>query len=695
MRRRFNELRLTGSLPSPPSVGATVLELAAAGDDGFEELVRSVGADPALAGRLIWLANSAGASGDAPVRSAEEAAGRLGVEGVRSVALGFTLVADNRRGEAEGFDFTDYWARALIAAVAARELARAAGYHDPAAAFTGALLRDVGRLALACIHPERYTAIVEATHDPSLETLARAEERELGIDHLEVSAELMAHWGLPEEFGDVARRRTTEPRETGPRAVGPGQPIGGPSEALAGTPNLSALVLSGRQAARVALGSWRLDDADWVAELRSLVAWSEELGVEVEALLSACDGAAGELEAWGERTGLPLDGLGRFRASWAAVADGRIEGAQPAEPVPETRAGGDPLLHDALEHVGLPEAPARPRLHEPTRILLIDDDPLMLRLISFHLEREGFELLTAGSSAEGLSLALEHTPQIVITDWMMPELSGVELCRTLRRSEAGARMRLIIVTACGNDEQVVEAFDAGADDFVAKPFNPRILLARVRAAERGIRDRERAEAAERMQLRELTEREIMVRKLRAAAMTDALTQLPNRRYAVRRLKQEWESMGRSGRALAVTLIDVDDFKRVNDGHGHDTGDAVLRSVSRTLEAHVRGADVLCRIGGEEFLLLSVGADAGAALAAAERLRRAVEAEVIEHGGFREPVTISLGVALTAAGMESFDDLIKAADQALYRAKESGRNRVCGAGRAAALEGRDQSDRRPA
>ena len=196
-------------------------------------------------------------------------------------------------------------------------------------------------------------------------------------------------------------------------------------------------------------------------------------------------------------------------------------------------------------------------------------------------------------------------------------------------------MYLIIVTACGNDEQVVEAFEAGVDDFVAKPFNPRILLARVGAAERAIHLRERAEAAERSRLRQVTELGIMTRKLRAAALTDALTHLPNRRYAMQRLKQEWESMERNGRGLAVTIVDIDAFKRVNDEFGHDTGDAVLRSVALRLQSHTRGSDVLCRLGGEEFIVISVGGAPEAAMIAGERLRVAVESKAVQHGSFNE------------------------------------------------------------
>ena len=193
----------------------------------------------------------------------------------------------------------------------------------------------------------------------------------------------------------------------------------------------------------------------------------------------------------------------------------------------------------------------------------------------------------------------------------------------------------------------------------------------------------------------MTELGIMTRKLRAAALTDALTHLPNRRYAMQRLKQEWESRERNGRGLAVTIVDIDAFKRVNDEFGHDTGDAVLRTVALHLQAHTRGSDVLCRLGGEEFIVISVGGSTDAAMVAGERLRAAVESKAVEHGSFDEAVTVSLGVATATPEMQSFDDLIKAADEALYAAKEAGRNRVCGAAAKVAPDASGQSDRRSA
>ncbi len=689
MHRQFNELRLTGSLPSPSAAGLRILELTATEDFAYDELIKTILADPALSGRIIKIANSANRDGLPPVHTVAQATMRLGVRAVRSVALGFSLIADNRRGAAKGFDFTSYWSNSLATAVAVHMLAQVTRYPDPASAFTCALLCDVGKLALACVHPERYSDIVTANPGAPDLALAKIEAREFGIDHFEVSAELLAHWGLPGEFQEVAllRAMDAEPEEEDVVDLG-------------GPPELLTLVRSGRQIARVMNGSWDIDDARWRGLFLSLRHVGEDLGMDADALLSICDAIVPSLDDWGRLIDLPTSSAGSFqdiavemerRGLRSALISTTFEaGIEPSE------YNSEPLqFQDELDRPLLPIDGYVAEGTAPTRILVVEDDPQMLRLIAHHLKRQGFEVLTASSSSEGLSRALEHSPQIVITDWMMPEMSGIDLCRTLRRSQAGARMYLIIVTACGNDEQVVEAFDAGVDDFVAKPFNPRILLARVGAAERAIHLRERAEAAERSRLRQVTELGIMTRKLRAAALTDALTHLPNRRYAMQRLKQEWESMGRNGRGLAVTIVDIDAFKRVNDQFGHDTGDAVLRTVALHLQAHTRGSDVLCRLGGEEFIVISVGGSSDAAMIAGERLRVAVESKAVQHGSFNEAVTVSLGVATATPEMQSFDDLIKAADEALYQAKEAGRNRVHGADGAVATDVASQSERRSA
>lgn len=670
--RKFDELRLTGALPSPSAIGLRILDVTKSDDHDQEQLVRLIQADPALSGRIIKIANAADRDGLPSVDTVRQAAMRLGSRAVRNVALGFTLVSDNRRGRAKSFDYDVYWSNALACGVAAHLLAQIHRHVDPTAGFTCGLLCDVGKLALASVHPERYSEILAKHPGIPDAALARLETRAFGIDHLEISAAMLADWGLPREFQEVALLRIRDD---------PGKEE--PEDPDEDRHQLLSLVRAGRQIARVLTGTWQLDDARWRGHFLSLEHLAKDLGLRHEALLALCDAVLPSWREWGTLIGVPVDCDRSFQDAATEFERRGLRSARlmtlPADRARETVEDADSGLFNAELDTPLDTLGREGQARSVTRVLLVDDDTNMLRLLRHHLEREGYEVMTAASSQAGLETALKQVPQIVITDWMMPEMTGVELCAMLRRSQAGSKMYVIVVTAKDADEQVVEAFDAGADDYVVKPFNPRILIARVRAAQRMIQLRERIEDSERARLRQVAELGVMTRKLRAAALTDTLTELPNRRYAMKRLKQEWESAQRTGRALSVVMCDIDHFKRVNDEHGHDAGDAVLRETGMTLQSQLRASDVLCRLGGEEFLVIAVGADADTGVQVADRLRKAVERHRIRYQTFDRAVTVSLGVAQAGEGMRGIDDLIKAADEALYAAKAGGRNRVVLAG----------------
>ncbi|HUR29531.1 MAG TPA: GGDEF domain-containing protein, partial [Planctomycetota bacterium] len=174
---------------------------------------------------------------------------------------------------------------------------------------------------------------------------------------------------------------------------------------------------------------------------------------------------------------------------------------------------------------------------------------------------------------------------------------------------------------------------------------------------------------------QLAEFAVLNRRLHMASLTDPLTDLPNRRHAIERLQQELAHSERDATPLSVIMIDIDKVKTVNDEHGHDTGDAVLREVARTLRGAIRATELVCRLGGEEFLVICPRATAAKAALIAERMRLASEANVIRHGAFDRPVTLSLGVAELDRGRPSVDLMLKSADERTYQAKQAGRNRV--------------------
>lgn len=236
-------------------------------------------------------------------------------------------------------------------------------------------------------------------------------------------------------------------------------------------------------------------------------------------------------------------------------------------------------------------------------------------------------------------------------------------------------MYILILTGREDEDRVVEAFDAGSDEYVVKPFNPKILLARVRAGQRMIELREQVETDALARNAQVAEMAVLNRKLETAAMTDVLTRLPNRRFAMRRLDEELAAAKSARTPLSAMMIDIDHFKMVNDRYGHDMGDLVLRETANVLRATTRKGDIVCRLGGEEFLVISPRSSLVDAAKGAERLRAAIEDHVIGFG-FDRNVTISMGVASTESGTKTVDELIKAADLRVYAAKARGRNQVC-------------------
>lgn len=320
----------------------------------------------------------------------------------------------------------------------------------------------------------------------------------------------------------------------------------------------------------------------------------------------------------------------------------------------------------------------------PIRVLVVDDEPVSRTVLERYLTGAGHEVFTAASGKEAVRILRADGPEVVITDWMMPHMDGLELCRAIRSSEVLPFVYVIIVTAQGTgEEQVVEAFEAGADDYLSKPINRRELLARLNAGARIVHLQ--LELARRSREVHRTNAQIAIasekleqanRKLGKAATTDHLTGLTNRRAALAHLDEYWRSADRHVGSLACVALDIDHFKSINDTHGHAVGDLVLQETVAALGSVLRRDETLCRMGGEEFLVLCPQADESEAAVAAERLRRVVEANVIRSSGLELQVTVSLGVAEKTSPMAAPNDMLRAADEALYAAKAAGRNQVC-------------------
>jgi len=297
------------------------------------------------------------------------------------------------------------------------------------------------------------------------------------------------------------------------------------------------------------------------------------------------------------------------------------------------------------------------------RVLLAEDDPVSRRALEAFLRRWDYDVIVAHNGLEAWNaLQEESAPKLAILDWMMPGMDGVQVCREVRSRRPEPYIYILLLTAKDRKQDVVEGIEAGADDYLTKPFNSQELKARLRTGQRII---------------ELQEELIRTREeLRVRAARDALTGLWNHAAILDILRRELDRSRRERAPLGVIMADIDHFKRVNDTRGHMTGDQVLRQVAESLQATVRAYDSIGRYGGEEFLVVTPGSNAASTLQLAERLRAAVREATATTGGAAGPVTLSVGFTSTGELCESdWDVLLRAADGALYQAKRAGRDRV--------------------
>jgi two-component system cell cycle response regulator len=300
-------------------------------------------------------------------------------------------------------------------------------------------------------------------------------------------------------------------------------------------------------------------------------------------------------------------------------------------------------------------------------ILVADDEPINRKLIQRRLERAGYSVLVAENGREAVEAALAHLPDLIILDVMMPVMDGLEACRLIKDNEATRAIPVIFLSARDETDVKVSGLSLGADDYISKPFKAEELLARVEVAMRLKRERERLRrSAEEAHATALVAQE--------RTMTDALSGMLNRYGLQRVLAHEYAEARRYTRPLSCLMIDLDNFKTINDTFGHLAGDVALKQVAGILNEIVRRSDMVSRYGGDEFLVLLPETDLEGAEALAEKIRAAASSRKFGDGSPHFQVTLSIGAA-TLADDESGNDMIARADMALYTAKEQGRDRV--------------------
>lgn len=295
--------------------------------------------------------------------------------------------------------------------------------------------------------------------------------------------------------------------------------------------------------------------------------------------------------------------------------------------------------------------------------MIAEDDPVSKRLLEATLEKWGNEVLSFDNGEDAWDqLQSPDPPRLVILDWMMPRLDGIEICKRIRKQFLEEYIYIILLTAKGKKGDMVDGLEAGADDYITKPFNMQELKVRLRAGRR---------------ILELQEALIAAREqMRDRATHDPLTGLLNRAAASDTLNSELQRAIREDSPMSVVMGDIDHFKQINDSFGHLAGDSVLREVARRMSTSIRPYDTVSRYGGEEFLLIIPGCSRKQAKSLAERIRERIREKPFDTPEGMIPVTISFGVADTTMDSCTYPEaLLRAADAALYRAKEKGRDRV--------------------
>ncbi len=619
----IDQLNIRDSLPSPKGVALAVLQMCRNENTSLHEITRLIQTDPTLSYRLIYRANLTKTT-SRPIASVSDAIIHLGIQSVKQLAMGFSLIDQYQQGNCKAFDYLQFWSHSLLMAIASEMFGNVIRVSVREELFACGLLARIGLLALATTYPQKYSEILE--NEDKRRPLIEQERLYLETDHNSMTAAMLLDANFATELVEPVYYHE-EPMESG---------FFEDSRCY----RLTQLFHLAKHLADIAITA----KVEYFEQTSELMLLAKKIGFETKTFTDMVQDIIQAWKNWNTLLKVPCATLPSFQNI-----------TQTIEQFSENSQNASAL-----------------------RVLVIEDDPVSRQLIQEILSSTlGHTVFSAENGQQGLSLGLETMPHVVITDWIMPVMDGLELTRALRATDWGQNIYIIMLTGVEEEEKLAKAFEIGVDDYIIKPINIRTFRARLRAAWHYRRLQDSWQHDQKQLKQFAAELATSNRKLEQAAHTDILTGLPNRRAGMEALSRTWSIASRSYQQVAAILIDIDHFKNINDGHGHAAGDTVLQTIAASIQNTARKGDFFCRIGGEEFLIICQDkkTDLNSTAIFAERLRNKVSLEHIDVQGETIAVTISIGIALKEGYMQNEDELIKAADKALYAAKHAGRNRI--------------------
>ena len=617
----FDNSLLFKKLPIIEGPAARVLQLTRDDKASISEIAHAVKPDPTLVARLVKLANASRPSSGRPILAVQEAISVLGMTALRGLALGFSLIDNNRSGKCAGFNYQAFWSKNLARAVSMKGIAGLVRVMPKDDAFSLGLLSSMGELGLATAYPAEYSEII-LTEPDSTASRIELEASILEIDHVELTVLMLKDWAFPDLLVDPVRSLG--------KSSFADYPAGSREGRILQILQLSDLIAS----ICVATEHVRRE------RMPDFLFLGSKLGITPEVLTDVANQLVSEWQDWC-----------RF-LSFQSSALPPIEDLMKASEAPlATGFEGVPAIADSAK----------------LRILVVDDERSMRGLLRALIEHIGHECIEAENGRVGLEHALKSHPDMIITDWTMPEMGGVEMIKRLRETEVGSAIYILILTVMSQEDNLVEAFVAGADDFLTKPLKPKILAARLRAGQRVINLLRQIERDNEGLRRFATEFARLSNHLVESHHTEPLTGLPGRHSALEWLRIREGCFGDEV-PLGVFLVALDGLDTINRNCGRREGDRAVQHAAKLIQDHLNQPDKLLRVRYSDtcFMLICTAPTDENLQARIDNIRQCVESRAIDVRGNK--LLLRTAYALRNAQTRTSDELLNAAEVALQQDK---------------------------